>query len=160
MRTIRLVLLAGGLGLLVAANVGCMKCGESIAERVTEQAIEGALEKGSGGKVDIDVGKSVDVSGCPAFLQYPGAKAIGKWTMTSGDGTGSVYSFETGDSRDKVAGWFETSCEGQGWKQTATMDTGDGQMLMYGSPDEKQVATVVIGSDKGKTTIAVTYATN
>ena len=81
-RTTRMVLLAAGFALLVAANVGCMKCGESIAERVAEQAIEGAIEKGSGGNVDIDVGKTVDVSGCPAYLQYPGAKAIGKWSVS------------------------------------------------------------------------------
>jgi hypothetical protein len=152
-----LVLLAVGFTLAVTVNVGCMKCGSDVTERLTEEAIEGAIEKSSGGKVDIDVGKTVDMSGCPAFLQYPGAKGIGKWSMTTGDGSGSVYSFETGDPREKVADWFEASCEGQGWKQAATMQTGDGLMLMYGSPDEKQSVTVMLATDEGKTTIAVTY---
>jgi hypothetical protein len=147
------------LGMVLIADVSCMKCGESIAKKATEKALEGAVNAATGGKASIDVSGNVDVSGLPAFLQYPGAKAVAKWSISGQDGTGSVYSFETADPKENMANWFKTSLAGQGWKEGATMESGEGTMLMYGSPDEKQFTTVMAGTEEGKTTVAVTYGT-
>ena len=159
MHKISLVALALVLGMVLIADVSCMKCGESIARKATEKALEGAVNAASGGKANIDVSGNVDVSGLPGFLQYPGAKASAKWSISGEDGTGSVYSFETADPKETVVNWFKSSLAGTGWKEGATMESGEGSMLMYGSPDEKQFTTVMVGTDDGKTTLAVTYGT-
>lgn len=101
----------------------------------------------------------VDQSDLPGFLQYPGAKAVAKWSLATEEASGSVYLFETADPISSVGNWFKRSLAGQGWKEGATMESGEGTMLMYGSPDEKQSTTVMVGSDDGKTTVAVTYGT-
>lgn len=155
MRNLSLVALALAFGLMLMANVGCMKCGENIAER----ALEKAVEAGSGGKAKIDIGGNVDLSDLPAFLRYPGAKGQSKWSMSGEEGTGTVYALESGDPLKKVVDWYKSSLSGAGWKQGSQMETTDSTMLLYGSPDEKQMATVTIASEDKQTTIVVMYGT-
>ncbi|MEO0081408.1 MAG: hypothetical protein ABIL25_03820 [candidate division WOR-3 bacterium] len=159
MRIVSYLIVVFVLGFAVVANTGCMKCGENIARKATEKALENAVKTATGGKAQIDVSGDVDVSDLPAFLRYPGAKAVAKWSLSTGEGKGSVYSFETTDAKDAVVNWFKASFVGQGWKESAVMETGEGTMLMHQSPDEKQFATVMVGTDEGKTTVAVTYGT-
>ncbi len=158
MRNYSLIALVLVFGLMLTVNVGCMKCGESLTEKLAEKAMEAAVEKGSGGKADIDIGGNVDISSLPGYLRYPGAKAIGRFSMSGEDGKGTVWSLETGDARQKVVDWYKKGLEGKGWKQGMTMDTGEGLMAMYSSPDEKEMATVIASTEDGKTVIALTHA--
>ncbi|MFO7676363.1 MAG: hypothetical protein R6X12_08620 [bacterium] len=139
-------------GLALVLGPACMKCGEGIAEK----AVEKAVEQATGGKVDIDAGSGVDLSGLPGYLQYPGAKATGRFSIASGDGSGATYSFETPNDRAAVVGWFKSSLAGQSWKETMAMETDESTVLTYGSADEKSFTSVVVGTGDGKTTIAVT----
>lgn len=155
----RAVLFVLCLGLVaVWSGAGCMKCGGDMAERIAERAMETAVEKSTGGKVDIDVGKGVDLKGLPEFLRYPGAKAVGKWSVTNDKGSGSVYSFETTDDMDKAVDWFKKSIEGKGWKHGATMDMGEGRSIVYSNTEETEFATVLMARQEGKTTLTVTYS--
>ena len=151
-----------GLAVLTAfvltANINCMICGGDVAGKIAQEALETAVEKGTGGKVDIDVsGKGVDLTGLPEFAKYPGAQGKGKWSMSGEDGSGSAYGLESGDAMDKVAEWYKSQVAGQGWKESMTMDMGDGKMLMFVSPDEKKSLTVTLSSEDGKTSIAIIY---
>ena len=150
------------LGAVMTANIGCMVCGEGLTEKIAEKAMEKAVEAGSGGKAKIDVGGKVDMSGLPGYLHYPGVTAKGKFSMSggSGEGRGTVWALETADPQQKVIDWYKKSLEGKGWKQGATMETGEGMMLMYAGPDEKEVATIVLSAEDGKTVIALTHGTN
>ena len=147
------------LGVVMTANIGCMVCGEGLTEKIAETAMEKAVEAGSGGKAKIDVGGKVDISALPGYLRYPGVTAKGKFSMSGGDGQGTVWALETADAMPKVVAWYKKSLEGKGWKQGATMETGEGMMLMYASPDEKEVATIVLSAEDGKTVIALTHGT-
>jgi hypothetical protein len=146
------------LGFVVAANLGCMKCGANLARKATEKALEGAIEKSTGGKASIDVSGNVDISGIPAFARYPGAKGTAKWSMSGDEGAGTVYSLETADAKDVVTTWYKTSLEGSGWKQLSVVETADATSFTYGSQDEKENVNVTIASGDGKTAITVLYS--
>ena len=155
MRKFSYLVLASMLALMVIVNTGCMKCGESLKEK----ALEAAVNKASGGNADIDVSGNIDISGIPEFARYPGAKATTKWSMSADEGSGTVYSMETADSKDKVTNWYKTSLAGSGWKQASVLETGQGTNLTYGSQDEKQFVNVTIAGDDGKTVMTVMVST-
>jgi hypothetical protein len=146
------------LGLMVAVNVGCMKCGEKAMERAFEKGLETAIEKGSGGKADVDVGKDVDLSELPDALRYPGAKGVGKWSMSTEEGTGTSFMLETNNTKQQVKDWYLSSMTGAGYKKAMEMETGDGIVMMFKKEgDEKASATITIGTEDDKTTISVLY---
>lgn len=151
---VKVVFLSCLLCLFVAGNTGCMKCGETIAERAMEKVAEqvtGADEIKIGGGT-----KPVDLSDLPEFLRYPGAKATHS-AKVSGDGTRHwQYHFETGDEVSKVAGWFESNFNSQGWKEPVRVESGGVIQLHYRSPDEKEVIGVTVTSEDGTTKIFVT----
>jgi len=139
------------LGSVVLANINCVKCGEKIAQK----AVEGAVEKASGGKAKIDVGGNVDLSDLPAFLRYPGASAKARWAMSKAGTTGTVYTFETADAAASVVDFYKKALAG--WKNVSTMESGDATILVYGTEDEKQMTTVTVAKDSGKTSLTLLY---
>ena len=145
------------LALSVTVNVGCMKCGEKAAQKAAETLAEKAMEKASGGKADIDVGSNVDISGLPIELRYPGATAKGRWTMTNEKGTGTVYSFQTADPAKTVAEFYKKALAG--WKSLSTMESDNSVVMAATSPDEKQTVTATVGTEDGKTSLSIIYAT-
>jgi hypothetical protein len=145
------------LSFIVVANVNCMKCGESVSKKIAEKAMEGAVKAASGGKADISTGGNVDLSGLPASLHYPGAVAKARWSMGGEGGSGTMYTFETPDPVANVVSFYKTALAG--WKNASTMETGDATILVYGTEDEKQTASVTVAKDKdsGKTTLGLLY---
>lgn len=142
----RLLVLCLALGIVMATGFGCMKCGENVSKRIAEKAVEGAVEKATGGKANIDVGSNVDLSGLPASLRYPGAAAKARWTMSSKEGTGTVYTFETKDPAAAIVDFYKKALAG--WKNSATMENEDATILSYGSEDEKEFTTITVSRDK------------
>jgi len=138
------------LSFAVVADVNCMKCGEKIAEK----AVEGAVEKAAGGKADIDVGSNVDLSGLPTFLHYPGAAAKARWSMNKEGTTGTVYTLETKDPTASVIDFYKKALAG--WKNSSTMENEDATVLVYGTEDEKEFATVTVSRDKDENTTSLT----
>jgi hypothetical protein len=150
---VSLIALCLALGFVVLVNVNCMKCGDKIAQK----AVESAVEKSTGGKAKIDVGGNVDLSALPAFLRYPGAIAKARWAMSREGTTGTVYTFETADPVSSVVNFYKQALSG--WKNASTMESGDATILVYGTEDEKQAATVTVAKDKdsGKTSLTLLY---
>jgi len=145
------------LGFVVSVEVGCMKCGENIAERVAEEAAEAIVESRTGENVEIDAAGEVDISGLAEFLRYPGAKATGKVSMSSPEGKGTVWTLETADAVAKTGEWYRAAFAGQGWDEKGEMETGESLMLMRTTQGDKEAVTVLIASDDGKTTISITH---
>jgi hypothetical protein len=142
----RVFALCLALGFVMVAGFGCMKCGENVSKKIAEKAVEGAVEKATGGKANIDVGSNVDLSGLPAFLHYPGATAKARWTMSGKEGTGTVYSFETKDPAAAVADFYKKALAG--WKNASTMETEESTILAYGTENEKEFVTLTVSRDK------------
>ena len=153
----RVIALCLALGFVVMAGFGCMKCGQNVSQKIAEKAMEGAVEKATGGKANIDVGSNVDLSGLPAFLHYPGAVAKARWSMSNEGTTGTVYSFETTGPTATVVNFYKQALSG--WKNASTMENDEATILVYGTEDEKQTATVTVAKDKesGKTSLTVLY---
>jgi hypothetical protein len=151
-----LTLFCALLGLMAVANVGCMRCGQQAAQK----AMESALEKASGGKVNIDAGgTAVDLTGLPANLRYTGAKAVSRWTMSGEKGASTVYSFETADPVATVVQFYKNALAG--WKNASTAETDKAVIMVYGSQDEKEVVSVTVApKDEGGTSIVLTYTKN
>jgi len=138
-------------------NSGCMKCGEKAVERIAERSVEQAAGKAIGGKADIDVGSTVDISGLPAEFRYAGAVAKGRWTMTNDEGTGAAYVLETADPVKNVVEFYKRVLAG--WKSLATMESDGTTVLAAASTDDKTSVTVSIGPSEGKTAINIIHST-
>ncbi|MBM3331370.1 hypothetical protein FJY68_05890 [candidate division WOR-3 bacterium] len=153
----RVTALCLALGFLVVAGIGCMKCGQGVSQKIAEKAIEGAVEKATGGKANIDVGSNVDLSGLPEFLRYPGAVAKSRWAMSNEGTTGTAYSFEIPDPTAAVVDFYKKALAG--WKNASTMENDEATVLVYSTEDEKQSAAVTVGKDKesGKTLLTLLY---
>ncbi|HTW91728.1 MAG TPA: hypothetical protein VMH22_08470 [bacterium] len=144
------------LGFLVVTGIGCMKCGENVSRKVTEKALEAAVNKTTGGKATIDVGSDVDISGLPAALRYPGAKPTARYSMTSEHGTGTVYTLETTDPSATVVTFYKAAFAG--WKQSMISEGEQGTTLVYGNDATKEWTSMTVSKgDGGKTTIVLTY---
>lgn len=152
-----LVLAVVVASLLLAVNPACTKCAGDIAQKATEKAIETAIEKGTGGKVNIDAGSNIDLTGFPPELIYPGAKPTGKWTITSEEGTGATYVFETPATIKQVSDHFKTALAG--WKAIGTMESNESVVLTFQTADEKQTAVITLSpKEGGGTTVGVVYS--
>jgi len=149
----RVIALCLALGFVVVAGFGCMKCGQNVSQKIAEKAIEGAVDKATGGKASIDVG-NVDLSGLPAFLHYPGATAKGRFSMSGKEGTGTVYTFETKDPAASVADFYKKALAG--WKNSSTMESGEATIMSYGTETEKEFVTLTISKEKDSNTTSLT----
>jgi hypothetical protein len=151
---VSLLALCAVLSLVMVVDVNCMKCGQDVTKKLAEKAVEGAVNKATGGKADIDVGGSVDLSSLPATLRYPGATAKSRWSMNDNGQTGTVYAFETADPAASVVDFYKKALAG--WKNASTMESGDATILVYGTADEKEMATVTVSRAKDATTTSLT----
>jgi len=146
MLKLSLTALCLALSVVLVAGSGCAKCGQDVSRKITEKAIEGAVEKATGGKANIDVGGNVDLSGLPANLRYPNAAAKGRWTVTKESTTGTVYAFESKDPAASVVDFYRKALAG--WKNSSTIENEDATILVYGTEDEKESITVTVSREK------------
>ena len=146
MSKVSLVALCLVLSFAVVTGVGCMKCGQDVSMKVAEKAVEGAVEKATGGKANVDVGSNVDLSGLPAFLHYPSAIAKARWSMSKEGTTGTVYTFETKDPTTAVIGFYKKALAG--WKNSSTMESEGATVLVYGTENEKEFVTLTVNKEK------------
>ena len=146
MSRVSLIALCLVLSIVVVADVGCTKCSQDVSQKVAEKAMEGAVNKATGGKANIDVGSNVDLSGLPATLHSPGAAAKARWSMSKDGSTGTVYTFETKDPTASVVDFYKKALAG--WKNSSTMESGDATILIYGTEDEKESVTLTVTKEK------------
>uniref|UniRef100_A0A7C4GD44 Uncharacterized protein n=1 Tax=candidate division WOR-3 bacterium TaxID=2052148 RepID=A0A7C4GD44_UNCW3 len=150
-------LLLLGFALVVALTLtvlpGCGRCGQKAAESLTEKAIEHA----TGGKAKIDVAGSgtVDLSGLPVPLRYPGARAVSATTVSTKDGAGTAYVLETADPVAAVADYYKKAMPD--WKESASMQSDDGTVYIAANPDNSEGITVSISRADNKTTIGLMH---
>lgn len=163
----------GLIYLLVAAVALCFfGCGkrlsEKAAEKLAEKAIEKQMEKDGGGKAKVDISNGkmsvknskgeevqVDASGGAKIPDgfpkdvyvYEGAK------ITTSMKNGKVFSLimESSDPAAKVIEKTKAKMTSNGWKETATLDTGGSTMLGYDKEPLKM--TVNVASQDKKTMI-------
>ncbi|HEY8091321.1 MAG TPA: hypothetical protein VIF09_25835 [Polyangiaceae bacterium] len=146
MRTSRLAVVAL-LAASTLATTGCKRLAEKAAEKAEEKAIEraagakgvqinsngqgsmtvvtdaGTVMLGSGAKIPEDFPKEVPV--------YPGASPTASIKTSEGARPAWTLTFETTDSKDKVAAYYKANLSG--FTQKSAMDLGQASILVYSS---------------------------
>ena len=150
----RAIALCLALSFVLVVGFGCMKCGQNVSQKIAEKAIEGAVNKTTGGRANIDVGSNVDLSGLPESLRYPGAAAKARWSMSKEGTTGTVYTFETKDPAASVVDFYKKALAG--WKNSSTMESGDATIMSYGTENEKEFVTLTLSREKDSNTTSLT----
>lgn len=148
--------------LVAASTVSTVGC-----KRMAEKAEEKALERATGGQVQINDGKGtitvrtdagIATMGATAKVPddfpkaiavYPGATPVFAATSTDPKGK-QVWSlqFETPDAKDKIVAYYKANMSG--FTQATSMDMGTSSMNVYQSP-KYDVTLMVGGSSNGKT---------
>ncbi len=140
----------------------------------------GDLEKGkltftdkeSGAKVEIGTGKVPD-NFPKDFPLYPNAKVSGSLSgANQGKSGGFWLTFTTSDALDKVVAYYKTNLTANGWKTTATLETGDnitwtvtkgtleGTVTIDRASDSKETSILIILSEKETTPAATETPTS
>ena len=151
---------------LAVPSMGC--------KRLAERAEERAIEKGTGGQVQIDDQKGTFTvvtdagtvtMGSSATLPddfprsvpiYP--HATPSFAAKSRDGKGKAawsVMLETADSKDQVAAFYKSSLTG--FTQASTMDMGQSTMSVYQSA-KYDVSLMIASESKVKTAITLSVA--
>jgi len=94
---------------------------------------------------------------------YSGAKQVqkGSWSIPPAEGDYSKVEwryYESGDNIGNVASFYKGKMPGQGWEEMGWMETPEMNWGMYNKNNEQDAAMVWIGSDDGKTFIALMRA--
>ena len=119
-----------------------------------------AVACGGGGKKSVTIGDTkVDVSGkIPSdfpgdFPKYKGASVEGSATGSQGGIKGTVVTWTTGDSADKVTQYYTQAFKDGPWKSSAEGTASGSSYWSAESPDGKNQAYVMVSSASGKTSI-------
>jgi hypothetical protein len=159
MRGTGVTILSLVLAAAVVLTAGCSG-GAKTAEKSAEAMMEKALNQAGDGSTKLELGAAgtVDLSGLPENLRYPGAKPLSHVSSSSGDAKSDTYILQTGASVAEVAAHFKQSLPD--WKQIHTTETGDMVSMAFESPDGAQMVSIMIGGDREKnlTTMNVTIS--
>jgi hypothetical protein len=120
-----------------------------------------AVGCGGGSKKTVDLGNGNKVSvggGVPSdfpsdFPKYSGANVQGSYTGTEGDVKGTVVTWTTGDSVDKVTEFFNSAFKDGPWKSTANGTISGNSYWAADSADGTKRAYVMVSESSGETSI-------
>ena len=90
---------------------------------------------------------------------YPGAKAVGTFTVNGGSGqdNGGAFAFNTSDSPEKVMSFYQDKFKELGIGVKMVTTTGKGGMILGADEGEKRSLHVIVGSESGETKVQVMY---
>ena len=159
MRATGIAFLALALASAVVSGAACSKS-PSAEKKLAEQMMEKAINQG-GGKTGVDLGSdgTVDLSGLPENLRYPGANVLSHVSGTGPDGKGDMYVMETDDALGDVAARYRQSLAG--WKQVHAMEYAADGLDGLRRPGGGRRVSIMAGSARGggKTNVNVTITT-
>ena len=128
------------------------------AKKVAEAMMEKALNQGGDSKTKVDLGGSgsVDLSGLPENLRFPGAKALSHVSGMGGESKTETYIMQTDAPIAEVAAHFKSSLAG--WKQVHLMEADQMTSMSFESADGSQNVSIMIGRNQqdAKTTMNIT----
>ena len=130
--------------------------GEKATYKVTEKDGESKLTiKSDKGTAEISTGK--DGTALPAGLAlYPGATVTSSMRMTGGEKgeSGTVLSFESADTPDKIVAFYRAAAEKAGYKIGSEMKTGEMEMLV-GKNAASEGFTLTASREGDKTNVSM-----
>ncbi len=157
-------------------TTGCL--GQRIAETITGEAIERAIEEESGGEVDIDIsegemtiktdegemtfGESAELpDGFPSAAPvYPDMTIVTAWTVTEEGKENFSISASTSDPGEKVFNWYKAEMSSWEIESEFTSDMGeDGVTFSINGNNGTYNLSVLILEDDEQTTVVVNVGT-
>jgi hypothetical protein len=159
--------LASSLAFLAASSAGGCK---RLAERAQEKAEERAVQKQTGGQVDIDsekgtlrivsdggaitvgTGSTVPDDFPKVVPSYPGSTVAFAATSHELGKEGWTINLETRDSKDKVAAYYKANLSG--FTQASTMELGTSLMQVWQSP-KYDVTLILAEEGDAKTSVTL-----
>ncbi|MBX9797306.1 hypothetical protein [Sphingomonas sp.] len=92
----------------------------------------------------------------PYAPAYPGGEVTGSMGGTAADGTGSIVTFTTADSPDKVVEFYKARAQAAGLNEVSTMDINGAKMFSASDKGGGRSIAVQTSVNTGKTTAVVT----
>jgi hypothetical protein len=152
--------LAVVLASAVVITAGCSKDSgdkQPVAERMGERMMEKALSQG-GEKVKVELGdkRSIDLTGLPETLRYPGAEPIGHVAGAEPGTNSETFVLQTSDVMSDVIAFYKSALTD--YQLTSHMESPQMVTMAYTTRDGKSQVGLVIGSrnQSGKTSMNVT----
>jgi hypothetical protein len=112
---------------------------------------EGSFKIGGGGAAHL-----------PSWVpSYPNSQPQATMTGETAQGKTAQYSFKTADSPEKVVAFYKDALASSGLKLTnsaVVMSGATGGMIAASDEGKKREVLVIVGNDRGQTTVAVTYS--
>ena len=137
----KLVLALLVVGCLVAAD-GCKRAAEKMAAK--------AIERSSGGKVNVDIsasGTATIPEGFPKDVLVPQDAKI---VISAKVPEGFVVTMQSKELLDAVVKKYGAEMKTHGWTEQASVNMGDSVMLSYAKEKEGRTASVMVAkTDKG-----------
>ena len=137
----------------------------SFSQAVADKYAESAVEKATGGKIDVSSDKGTvsyqdkdgnqisvgENAAMPANFpkeipQYPGGTTLS--ASVAKDGQASL-SIRTSDASAVVMSWMETTLTKDGWKQASQMASGDFSVRTY-TKDKATIGVTIVPDGEGK----------
>lgn len=128
---------------------------------------DGSGANGGSLKVTNDKGEVATFNGggtpqnLPSWLPvYPGGTVQGTFDTTNAEGRSAAFTVTTTDAVSKVMEFYKSQLEGAGFKvdqSTFSSNGQDGGTLSGKSADEKQQASILLGTADGKTSATITF---
>ena len=153
------------VGLFLVGRTLARKIGQGIFSRVLSQVTDSNVKvegdgdsvtfTGEEGEVSFNASGDMPESFPKDFPVYSGATLKSSFTATGADTKGTSVVWETGDSADKVAGFYKGELVKKGWKIVSTFEQEGTTTLTF----EKEGVGGFLGIAKGeggKTAISVT----
>lgn len=161
-------------------TTGCL--GQQIAERITGEAIEKAIEKGieedSGGEVDVDIsegeisiktdegevtfGEGTELpDGFPGVVPvYPDMNIITAWKATEEGKENFSISASTSDTGEKVFDWYKAKMSGWEIESEFSSDMGeDGITFSINGNNGTYNLSILVFESDGETTVVENVGT-
>jgi hypothetical protein len=164
---------------LVLVGAGCNPLAsvqEKVEQKVAEKATEIAVDRVTGGKVDLnskdgsvtfkdnETGNTVawgaDVKLPDDFPKelpvYPDAKIVAAAVDRSDAGNASTYVLSVSDAPKVAVAWYETELKKAGWTVKTTLTTEGFESRVF-AKGEAQINVMSVPGDEGKTVVNASY---
>ncbi|MSR85492.1 hypothetical protein EXS71_03620 [Candidatus Uhrbacteria bacterium] len=161
-------LVGGAMISLIFLGVGCNPVAK-IQEKVAEKAVEGLINKSTGGKASVDIGDNKmtftnnktgesmaygeNLTIPESFPRdvpiYPGAKAVAIVTAKEGSQSASLNLVST-DEAAKVTAWYADQMKQGGWTEASSMTVTGADIRTYEKGKVKLAVTIIGSTDENE----------
>jgi len=140
---------------------GCFNLGQKVAEKITEEAVEKAIES-EGGEAEVDIGEEgVSIKtdegemtygggaelpeGFPKVVPvYPDMQIVSSWKATDDEKESFSVSGIIGDSGKKIFDWYKSQLSNWDTEESEVTSGDESMYSIYASNDAYDVSVIIM----------------